>query len=76
MRQNTWRDDGFAVTSYGNGLAYAVTAHDGRAYFVQGDSAFAWRAEYDTAAAMDRLAEFHAGYMAAIGTRESDHAAT
>lgn len=71
MRVARWNDGAFGVTSYGNGLAYAVSGPDDRSYFVQGDSASDWRAEYDAADAAGRLDEFHADYMAAIGELES-----
>ncbi|NSZ73904.1 hypothetical protein G6L74_09140 [Agrobacterium tumefaciens] len=50
MKQATWKIDAFAITSYGNGLAYAVTNEaDGREFFMQGDDATTWRDQYNAA---------------------------
>lgn len=49
MTRADWTIAGHTVTSWGNGLAYTVTAPDGRDCFLQGDDAAAWRAEYDAA---------------------------
>ncbi|SDJ25987.1 hypothetical protein SAMN05428983_0866 [Agrobacterium fabrum] len=50
MKQATWHIGSFAITSYGNGLAYAVVNEtDGREFFLQGDDASTWRDQYDAA---------------------------
>lgn len=49
MRAVEWTQAGYVVTSWGNGLAYTVTAPDGISVFFQGDDATAWRTEYDAA---------------------------
>ncbi|MGV1943561.1 hypothetical protein ACQZ5D_24040 [Agrobacterium sp. 22-211-1] len=50
MKQVTWKIDAFAITSYGNGLAYAVVNEtDGREFFLQGDDASTWRDQYNLA---------------------------
>lgn len=48
MKSATWQIHGFTVTSYGNGLSYAVSNDaTGREFFLQGDDAAAWRDQYD-----------------------------
>jgi hypothetical protein len=40
------RGEGFALTSYGNGLAYDLSAPDGSSVFTQGDDAAQFRDEW------------------------------
>jgi hypothetical protein len=48
MKSVTWSIHGFAVTSYGNGLAYLVKNEaDGREFYLQGDDASTWCDQYD-----------------------------
>lgn len=49
MSRVQWQIGPFTVVSYGNGLAYCVTGPGGRSFYLQGDEASEWRAEYGAA---------------------------
>lgn len=61
MSRVEWRAGRFRVTSYGNGLAYAVDLADAppeSGYFVQGDDASEWRDAFDAADKADKVDSF------------------
>lgn len=46
----SWNVHGFTIESHGNGLAYSVERDSDKVgFFLQGESADYWRAEYDAA---------------------------
>jgi hypothetical protein len=48
-----FRNNGWTVTSYGNGLAYLLRDACGREAFLQGDDALDWRVRFDNADAIE-----------------------
>ncbi len=56
MKQASWTIGTTEITSYGNGLAYAVKdTQTGLEFFLQGDDAAAWREGYDAADERDTV---------------------
>lgn len=58
MNLSVWMEGEFKIISYGNGTAYEVATVDGTSFFVQGEDAESWRADYDKACELGRVDAF------------------
>jgi len=59
MKQSTFTRDGYAITSYGNGAAYAIKClNSGNEIFVQGDDALQIESDTQDFECMDVISDY------------------
>jgi len=59
MKQSTFTRDGYVITSYGNGAAYAIKClNSGDELFVQGDDALQIESETQDFKCLDVLSDY------------------